>query len=107
MTKAGLADKIHNDMFYRNGMTKMESYDLVDMVFDLMKDVIVQEGKLKVAGFGNFEVKAKHTRRGRNPQTGEEMEIVARRVLTFKASQILKQKVSGIVSSEGDIHVEA
>ena len=107
MTKTDLADKIHERFYYLNGSSKKACYDLVNQVFDLVKKVVVEEGQLKLSGFGNFEVKQKHTRRGRNPQTGEEMPIEARRILTFKASQILKQKVNGIASSEGDIHAEA
>jgi integration host factor subunit alpha len=95
MTKADLADKIHEHLYYTKGYSKRECYDLVDQVFELVKNVVVQEGKLKVAGFGNFEVKEKQARRGRNPYTGEEITIEPRRVLTFKASQILKQKVAG------------
>ena len=108
MTKAGLADKIHNELFYIYGYSKKECYDLADMVFNLVKDVIIQEGKLKVAGFGNFEVKEKNARRGRNPVTGEEVTIESRRILSFKASQILKNKVAGVPKeTAGNAHAEA
>lgn len=66
MTKADLADKIHEHLYYRNGSTKKECSDLTDLVFEVMNRAIVEEGKLKVASFGNFEVKQKRTRRGRN-----------------------------------------
>ena len=95
MTKADLADKIHERFYHTKGYSKKDCYDLVDQVFELVKNVVIQEGKLKVAGFGNFEVNEKRARRGRNPQTGDEITIEPRRVLTFKASQILKQKVAG------------
>jgi integration host factor subunit alpha len=98
MTKADLAEKIHERLYHIKGYSKKECHDLVDQVFELVKNVVVQEGKLKVAGFGNFEVNEKHARRGRNPATGEEMTIEPRRVLTFKASQILKQKVAGVTT---------
>ena len=100
MTKADLADKIHERLYYLNGATKKECGDLTDLVFEVMKRAIVEEGKLKVAGFGNFAVKQKRTRRGRNPQTGEELAIEARQVLTFKASPMLKQKVAGDASEK-------
>jgi integration host factor subunit alpha len=100
MTKADLADKIHEHLYYRNGSSKKECNDLTDLVFEVMKRAIVEEGKVKVPGFGNFEVKQKRTRRGRNPQTGEELDIEARQVLTFKASTLLKQKVAGDASEK-------
>ena len=105
MTKADLADNIHERMSHINGASKKDCSDLVDQVFELVKTVVVAEGKLKIAGFGNFEVKEKHARRGRNPQTGEEITIEPRRILTFKASQMLKQKVAGGTERVG--HVEA
>jgi integration host factor subunit alpha len=88
MTKADLADKIHEHLYYLNGSTKKECGDLTDLVFEVMKRAIVEEGKLKVASFGNFAVKQKRTRRGRNPQTGEELDIKARQVLTCEASPV-------------------
>ena len=60
-----------------------------------MKQVIVEEGKLKIAGFGNFEVKSKKDCRGRNPQTGEEMTITARSILSYHPSVILKNGING------------
>jgi integration host factor subunit alpha len=98
MTKADLADKIHERLYHIKGYSKKECHDLVDQVFELVKNVVVKEGKLKVAGFGNFEVQEKHARRGRNPQTGDQITIEPRRILTFKASQILKQKVAGVAT---------
>jgi len=95
LTKAGLADHVYEYMNRFGSYSKKDSLDLVDLAFEVVKRAIVEEKKLKVAGFGSFEVKQKNTRRGRNPQTGEEMPIEARRILTFKASQILKEKVNG------------
>jgi len=68
------------------------------MVFDIMKNTLEGGDKIKIAGFGNFVVKDKATRRGRNPQTGEEIEISSRRILTFKPSQVLKASLN---DSEG------
>ena len=68
--------------------------ELVELVFDIMKGTLESGEKIKVAGFGNFEVKSKSDRRGRNPQTGEEITITARRILTFKPSQVLKNAIN-------------
>jgi integration host factor subunit alpha len=61
----------------------------------LIKTTLEQGEKIKIAGFGNFVVKDKSTRRGRNPQTGDEIEITSRRILTFKPSQVLKSSING------------
>ena len=90
MTKADIADKIYEKI----GLTKREAVDIVEMVLEIMKSTLESGEKVKVAGFGNFEVKAKNDRRGRNPQTGEELTIDARRVLTFKPSTILRQAIN-------------
>jgi integration host factor subunit alpha len=66
------------------------------MVFDLMKTTLERGEKIKIAGFGNFVVKDKSTRRGRNPQTGDEIEISSRRILTFKPSQVLKSSINDV-----------
>jgi len=67
---------------------------LVEAVFALIKSTLETGEKLKIAGFGNFEVKQKADRRGRNPQTGETITIEARRILTFKPSQVLKKAIN-------------
>lgn len=90
MTKADIVDKIYE----RVGFSKKESAELVEVVFDIMKSTLEGGEKIKVAGFGNFEVKSKADRRGRNPQTGEEITITARRILTFKPSQVLKNTIN-------------
>ena len=86
MTKADLVEKIHAKI----GFSKKESADLVEAVFNTMKTTLEDGEKIKISGFGNFEPRDKNSRIGRNPQTGEAIEITARRVLTFKPSQVLK-----------------
>ena len=67
----------------------------MEAVFDAMKEVLTQGKKIKISGFGNFVVRDKNARAGRNPQTGQEITISARRVLTFKPSQVLKNALNG------------
>jgi integration host factor subunit alpha len=90
MTKADLVERIHQTI----GFTKKESADMLETVFSIMKDTLESGEKLKISGFGNFEVKQKNDRRGRNPQTGETITIEARRVLTFKPSTLLRQAIN-------------
>jgi len=87
MTKAEIVDAVYDKV---GGFSKKEAAEVVEEVFEAMKDVLVRGEKIKVSGFGNFVVRAKKERIGRNPQTGEQIEISARRVLTFKPSQVLK-----------------
>ena len=89
MTKVDLINKV----FEQIGGTKKEAGDIVEKLFDFMKEVIASGESIKISGFGNFNVRDKRTRRGRNPQTGETIEISARRVLTFRPSQILREAV--------------
>ncbi len=91
MTKADLIENV----YLKTGFSKKESAEIVEMVFDLMKSTLEDGEKIKIAGFGNFVVKDKATRRGRNPQTGEEIEISSRKILTFKPSQVLKAAING------------
>jgi len=74
--------------------TKKESSEIVDQVFDVVRSTLEAGENIKIAGFGNFEVKEKAVRRERNPQKGEAIEITPRRVLTFKPSQVLKQSIN-------------
>lgn len=90
MTKADLVENV----YVKTGFSKKESADIVENVFDLIKDTLENGEKIKIAGFGNFVVKDKSTRRGRNPQTGEEIKISSRRILTFKPSQVLKASIN-------------
>ena len=90
MTKADIAERVANE----NGFTKLESMDLVESVLSIIKDTLANGETLKVSGFGNFVVKEKKDRRGRNPQTGGEITIDARRVLTFKPSALLKDAMN-------------
>lgn len=86
MTKADLVESIYEKI----GFSKKESADIVELVFDSIKETLEHGEKIKVSGFGNFVVRQKRPRIGRNPQTGDEIEISQRKVLTFKPSQILK-----------------
>jgi len=67
---------------------------MVETVFSIIKNTLETGEKIKIAGFGNFVVKQKADRRGRNPQTGETITIAARRILTFKPSQVLKNAIN-------------
>jgi integration host factor subunit alpha len=90
MTKAELAEAIHDKV---GGLSKKEAAETVDAVFDAMKQTLERGENIKISGFGNFVVRDKEARKGRNPQTGQEIEISARRVLTFKPSQLLKDSL--------------
>lgn len=91
MTKADIVEKVYEKI----GFSKKEASELVDLVFVTLKDVLGDGGKVKISGFGNFLVREKKERIGRNPQTGEQLKISARRVLTFRPSQVLKAKLNG------------
>jgi len=86
VTKADIVEHIYE----RVGFSKKESAELVERVFDIIKDTLSRGEKVKISGFGNFVVREKNARKGRNPQTGEEIRLDARRVLTFKPSLVLK-----------------
>ena len=96
MTKADIVETIYE----RVGFSKKESAELVETVFDVIKDALVGGEKVKFSGFGNFIVREKNARKGRNPQTGEEIQLEARRVLTFKPSLVLKNILNGEEVSE-------
>ena len=90
MTKIELTEK----MQLITGFTKRESANIVDTVFLIMKETLNQGENLKISGFGNFEVKEKAPRKGRNPLTGESIMISRRRVLSFKPSSVLKSQLN-------------
>jgi integration host factor subunit alpha len=86
MTKVDIVEGIYEKV----GFSKEEVAKIVEYIFDIMKDTLIKEDKIKISGFGNFVVRKKRSRRGRNVQTGNDIEITARRILTFKPSQVLK-----------------
>lgn len=90
MTKAEIIEQIYEKV----GFSKKESAEIVELVFDTMKETLEKGEKIKISGFGNFVVRQKRPRIGRNPQTGDEIEISARRVLTFRPSQVLKSALN-------------
>ena len=96
MTKADLVEIIHEKI---GGLSKNESQEIIEAIFDTIKTSLQQGEKIKISGFGNFTLRDKRPRKGRNPQTGDDIEITARRVLTFRPSQILKQHVNSERSS--------
>lgn len=89
LTKAQLAELL----FEKIGLNKRESKDMVDAFFDLVADSLVQGGDVKISGFGNFQIRTKAPRPGRNPRTGETIPIQARRVVTFHAGYKLKEQI--------------
>ena len=90
MTKVDIVDHL----FEKIGFSKKDSFEAVESVLETLKEALVRGEKVKISGFGNFVVKEKKARRGRNPQTGEDLTISERRVLTFKPSQILKVAIN-------------
>lgn len=90
MRKADIANQICEKV----GIPKTESMDLVEYILDCMKETLQKGDAVKIAGFGNFMVRSKGERKGRNPRTGEEIAITPRRVVTFRASQIFKKYVN-------------
>jgi integration host factor subunit alpha len=92
MTKADIIENVYERV---GGFSKKEAAQIVEAVFDIIKKTLESGEKIKLSGFGNFVVRDKNARIGRNPQTGDEITISARRVLTFKPSQVLKNALNG------------
>ncbi len=96
MTKADIIENVYTTV----GFSKKESAEIVELVFDTIKATLEKGEKIKISGFGNFLVREKNSRVGRNPQTGAEIEISARRVLTFRPSQVLKNVLNAGLLAE-------
>ncbi|MFY9178945.1 MAG: integration host factor subunit alpha [Venatoribacter sp.] len=96
LTKAELAEKLFEDL----GLNKREAKDLVDTFFDEIRESLGRNEQVKLSGFGNFDLRDKKQRPGRNPKTGEEIPISARRVVTFKPGQKLKERVEIYAGTE-------
>lgn len=90
MTKADIV----NEVYQKVGFSKKESAEVVDLLFEIIKETLERAENVKISGFGSFVLRQKRARRGRNPQTGEEIEITPRRVLTFKPSVVLKKAMN-------------
>jgi len=97
MTKGDIVERISEKI----GFSKKEASEVVDSIFEVLKSRLAEGGKVKISGFGNFVVNEKRPRKGRNPQTGEEIVIRGRRVLSFKASPVLKKAMNG--GEDGDV----
>lgn len=91
ITKADIIERVYQKI----GFSKKEASELVEMVFGQLKDTLCEGEKVKISGFGNFIIRDKKSRIGRNPQTGDQITISARRVLTFRPSQVLKAILNG------------
>ncbi len=90
ITKADLANSLFNEL----GLNKREAKEFVELFFEKIRSALEDGSSVKLSGFGNFGVRKKNSRPGRNPKTGQEIPISARRVVTFKASQKLKDRVA-------------
>ncbi|MEE4349255.1 MAG: integration host factor subunit alpha [Pacificimonas sp.] len=91
LTRAELGDVVHEEL----GLSRSESVQLVETVLDQVSDALVRGENVKVSSFGSFILRDKNRRMGRNPKTGEEVPIEPRRVLTFRPSQIMRDKING------------
>jgi integration host factor subunit alpha len=91
VTKSDIAGALHQGA----GFTQKRSAELVDLVLGLMKEALERGEKVKISGFGNFEVRRKRPRKGRNPQTGEAIVLAERRVVAFRPSELLKERLNG------------
>lgn len=96
LTKAQLADLLFDHI----GLNKRESKDMVDAFFDLMAQRLIEGSDVKLSGFGNFQIRTKAPRPGRNPRTGEAIPIQARRVVTFHASSKLKEQIQAASAAQ-------
>lgn len=89
LTKADLAEKLYEEL----GINKREAKELVELFFEEIRRALESNEQVKLSGFGNFDLRDKRQRPGRNPKTGEEIPISARRVVTFRPGQKLKTRV--------------
>ncbi len=89
MTKADIVEEVYS----RVGFSKKESSDVVETVLEMIKKTLEDGDVVKIAGFGNFSIRNKGSRKGRNPKTGQEIEITPRKVVTFKPSQVFKEHI--------------
>ena len=96
LTKADMAEKLFEDL----GLNKREAKELVEMFFEEVRQALENGKQVKLSGFGNFDLRDKKQRPGRNPKTGEEIPITARRVVTFRPGQKLKARVEAYAGTQ-------
>lgn len=96
LTKADLAENLYEEL----GFNKREAKELVEFFFEEIRDALESNEQVKLSGFGNFDLRDKKQRPGRNPKTGEEIPITARRVVTFRPGQKLKARVEAYAGTE-------
>ena len=94
LTKSDIVEDLNNEI----GLNKREAKELVDLLFNDIKNLLSEGHEVKLSGFGNFQLKDKSPRPGRNPRTGEDVEISARRVVTFKSGQKLKESIKALTN---------
>lgn len=92
LTKADLVQKVYQN---HDGLTKQQAVQAVEAMLRLSKNTLISGSDLLLSGFGKFNVRDKNARRGRNPQTGDELTLESRRVVTFKPSGLLRQLING------------
>ena len=97
LTKADMAEQLHEEL----GLNKREAKELVEMFFEEIAATLEAGTQVKLSGFGNFDLRDKNERPGRNPKTGEDIPITARRVVTFRPGQKLKARVEAYAGSVG------
>jgi integration host factor subunit alpha len=98
LTKADLADILFDEL----GLNKREAKEVVELFFEEIRQALESNQQVKLSGFGNFDLRNKSERPGRNPKTGEEIPISARRVVTFKPGQKLKARVEAYAGTESE-----
>ncbi len=96
LTKADMVEKLFEEL----GLNKREAKDIVEMFFEEIRIALEKGEHVKLSGFGNFALRNKSTRPGRNPKTGEEIPISARRVVTFRSGQKLKARIEAYAGSQ-------
>jgi integration host factor subunit alpha len=96
LTKADFAERLFDEL----GLNKREAKDMVEIFFEEIKESLEHGEQIKISGFGKFELRDKNSRPGRNPKTGEEVPITARRVVTFRSGQKLKARVEAYAGTQ-------
>lgn len=96
LTKADMAEKLFEEL----GLNKREAKEIVEMFFEQIRSALEKGQQVKLSGFGNFDLRDKNERPGRNPKTGEEIPITARRVVTFRPGQKLKSRVEAYAGTD-------